>query len=145
MYYIVKNNEDNELINEYLLLKDYKSIKVEDEVIDRIFYYEKEKLYKLISKSIFDLPCIRTVYYWFEEKSHLESFISNIIQTTIKKYKLYYYELYVDFQRKLDNFTVNYNSRIKNTTNIDEQKSLTFTYINLEKNTNTFKHKYTYL
>ena len=142
MYFTVKNNEDNNIINEYLLLKEYKQFKIHDDVIDRIYYYEKDGLFKIITKNIYELPNIRRIYYWFEKEEVLDLFISNITQTTINKYKYYYYDLYINFQTKLDNFTEKFKTRIEKSVDIDEQKSLTFTYYNLEKYTNLFKHKY---
>ncbi len=143
MYYTIKNNEDKDIINEYLLLKEVAITTIlHDDVIDRIFYYKKERLYKIITKNIYELPNNRRTYYWFDKEEDLDLFIKNITQTTINKYKHYYYDLYNNFQTKLDNFVPSFKSRIENSVNIDEQKSLTFTYYNLEKYTNLFKHKY---
>ena len=143
MYFTVKNNEDNNFINEYLLLKEHKYLIIQDDdIVDRIYYYEKDGLYKIITKNIYELPNIRRIYYWFDKEEDLDLFIRNISQTTISKYKYYYYDLYINFQTKLDKFLPSFKSRIEKSVDIDEQKSITFTYYNLEKNTNQFKHKY---
>ena len=143
MYYIVANKEINEYLNEYLLTKKYKLYKLNHEVLDRIYYYYDENIYLLISKNIYNLPNIRKYYYWFENKSVLSCFIERLKQTTIKKYKQNYFNLYKDFEKKLNDFKI-YNKQFEKTNNkaIDELRSLTFTYYELNKFTNLFKHKY---
>jgi len=142
MYYYIEDTEINEYINEYLLSKKYKVYIINDKIVERIYYYDIENVYKIITKSVIEFPYIRKYYYWFDDESSFNAFVENVKRTTINKYKNYYLDLYNNFARQVRFFRINLEQRINKITNINEEKSLTFTYYNLEKHMNLFKHKY---
>jgi hypothetical protein len=143
MYYTVTNKETIEYLNEYLLTKKYDLYKLNHDELDRLYHYYEEKIYLLISKNIYNLPNVRRYYYWFEDNNMLNLFIQRVKQTTIKKYRQNYFNLYKDFEKKYNHFKLHskYFKELENKS-IEELKSLTFTYYDLKKYTNIFKHKY---
>ena len=145
MYFTIKNKEDQNLIQEYLLTKSTTIYKLNHDELDRIFYYKSEKLYLLFTKNIFERPNVRRTYLWFENEIDLNMFITKIKNTTIKKYENNYFELYKEFDEKLTNFKNGDMFKNLNTKNIEEQKSLTFTYYNLQKFSGIFYAKFDYL
>lgn len=142
MYFTVKNNEDIELINEYLLTKYFINYKINDDCIERIQDYKTENIKRIFTKNQYDSPNVRHIYYWFDNEYELNDFILRMKQSTINKYKKYYEHLYVDFEKKLQLFKPNYIKKTESSIDIDELSSMTITYYNLEKHVNLFKHKY---
>lgn len=142
MYHVLNDKEIIEYINEYLLTKSYNLFKLEHNELDRIHHYYDEKFYLLITKNIYDPPNVRRYYYWFEDKSKLESFIERVKLTTISKYLKNYFNLYQDFKRKYSEFKKSKFFSDFDKRNIQEQTSLTFTYYDLKKYKHIFKHKY---
>lgn len=142
MYYNIVEKEDFEYINEYLLSKKYILHQLNDDKLERIYHYETERLFVLITQNIYSMPNNRKYYFWFENEDDLNEFFRRFKNTTIKKYTQNYFNLYKDFENQFNNFKKGKPFNEFDKKNILEQQSLTFTYYSLQKFIGIFKNKY---